>query len=447
MKNPSKDGASRKVLDWIFELGLVSKGDTVLCALSGGADSVAMTLILNENKEALGINVIAAHVNHMLRGDEADRDEEFCREFCQRHGIPFYPLRGDAAQFAKEMGTGTEDGARALRYSLLNGIPADKLAVAHNAEDNLETVLMRLARGGGTRGLSGIPPVNGKIIRPIMVLERSEVEEFCRLRNEAWVTDSTNLSDDYTRNKLRHRVLSELKELNPAVCRLVLENSLRMREEDGYLDREAQKLIDAEGGLTAELLKGSDVVLARRMIRLESEKVGLSLDGKTVEKLLSLAVSGKSRFYYDVNKSRFVGEYGRLRFEKNGETESFCFELTAETPVETELWRITMVPRGKKTENIYKKFNIFSLSSDTIQGTLVIRSRLQGDSFCRNRGSGTKKLSRVFSDMKMERSLRDTLPLLADDGGVIYVPKLGANSSRKCDGCCPDFDIIFEEKN
>ncbi|MBQ1222688.1 MAG: tRNA lysidine(34) synthetase TilS [Oscillospiraceae bacterium] len=447
MKNRSKDALTEKVLEWIGSLNLVSKGEKVLCAFSGGADSVAMTLILHENREALGIDVVAAHVNHMLRGAEADRDEEFCRCFCERHGIPFYPLRGDAAKLAAELGTGTEDAARTLRYSLLSGISADRIAVAHNADDNLETVVMRLARGGGTRGLSGIPPVNGKVIRPIMVLSRSEVEEFCRLRSESWVTDSTNLSDDYTRNKIRHRVISELKELNPNVCGLVLENSLRMRAEDAYLDREAEELIAAEGGLTVRILEGADPVIAKRMIRIEGDKKGVSLDGKTVEKLLALSLSGKSRFYYHVSGCRFVGEYGRLRFEKSEEAEEFCFELSADRPVETARWRITMVPRGSEIKNVYRKFNIFSLNSDKIQGTLVVRSRRSGDMFSRNRGAGTKKLSRVFSDMKTEISLRNTLPLLADDGGVIYVPMIGANSRREPAAKDPDFDIIFEEKD
>lgn len=447
MKNRSKDAVTQKVLEWIASLNMVSEGDRVLCALSGGADSVAMTLVLNENREALGIEVIAAHVNHMLRGAEADRDEAFCRAFCVRHGIPFFPLRGDAAKLSRELGSGLEDAARTLRYSLLNGIPADRIAVAHNADDNLETVVMRLARGGGTRGLSGIPPVNGKVIRPIMVLSRNEVEEFCCSRGENWVTDSTNLSDDYTRNKVRHRVISELKELNPNVAGLVLENALRMRAEDAYLDREAGRLISEAGGLTSALLASSDPVLSRRMIRLEGEKAGVSADGKTVEKLLKLALSGKSRFYYDVSGSRFVGEYGKLRFEKAGEAEEFCFELTPEKHVETPLWRITMVPHGSEIKNIYRKFNIFSLNSDKIQGRLVVRSRRAGDMFSRNRGAGTKKLSRIFSDMKMEKAIRSTLPLLADDGGVIYVPKLGPNSSRSSLENGSDFDIIFEEKN
>ena len=447
MKSRSKDPAVQKALNWIASLELVSEGQKVLCALSGGADSVAMTLILNENKEFLGIEVLAAHVNHMLRGDEADRDEEFCRRLCEKHGIPFYALRGDAAALAKEMGTGTEDAARTLRYSLLDGIEADRIAVAHNADDNLETVVMRLARGGGTRGLSGIPPKNGRVIRPIMVLDRGEVEEFCASRGESWVTDSTNLSDDYTRNRIRHRIVSQIRELNPNVSGLVLENSLRLRQEDAFLDGEARRLMEEGGGFTSELLKNADPVLARRMIRLEGEKQDLSLDGKTVEKLLSLAVSGKSRFSYDVCESRFVGEYGRLRFEKKSAFSGFCIPLTPEKTVDTGSWRITMVPHGKDFENIYRIFNIFALNSDTIQGELVVRTRAEGDMFRRNEGSGSKKLNRVFSDMKLEKNVRDTIPLLADGGGIIYVPKIGPNRSRRSEGSGPVFDIIFEEKN
>lgn len=261
------------------------------------------------------------------------------------------------------------------------------------------------------------------------------------------MTDSTNLSDDYTRNRVRHGIVSQLKDINPRVSGLVLENSVRMRGEDAFLDGIAGELVEKEGGLTSALIKRSDPVISRRMIRLEGEKAGVSLDGKTVEKLFCLALSGKSRFYYDVSGSRFVGEYGRLRFEKNAAAEDFCFELTPEKPVETGSWRITMVPCGNEIKNIYRKFNIFSLSSDTIRGRLVVRTARSGDMFSRNPGAGTKKLSRVFSDMKMEKRLRSTLPLLADDGGVIYVPNIGPNSSRKSEGNGLMFDVIFEEIN
>ncbi len=443
MKSPS-DGLKARLFAWIAENSLIAPGDRVLCGLSGGADSVAMTLFLWENRENLKIEVSAAHVNHMLRGAEADRDEEFCRALCEKQGIPFAAYRGDAAARARELGTGLEDGARELRYSFFNSANADKIAVAHNSDDNLETIVMRLARGGGARGLAGIPPKNGKIIRPVMALARDEIETLCASYGAAWVTDSTNSEDAYTRNRIRHGILAELKAMNPRASALALENSRFLREEDAFLDAEAQSLM-AEG-LTAELLIKTDPVLSRRMLRLEAGRHGLSLEGKTVEKLLEICRMGKSRASFSVPGGMFFLEYGRVFFGRKPQAEPFCLVLAPGTAVNAGEWRVEMQKASKENKNIYRKFNICPLASDKIHGELKIRPATGEDSFRRNEKSGTKKLRKLYSDMKLPMDERESLPVLADSLGVIFVPGIGTNFSRR-DALGEDFEIVFQREN
>lgn len=446
MKSPSKE-LSRRVLDWIKRNGLISPGDRVVCALSGGADSVAMTALLYSLSEELGAEILAAHVNHMLRGEEADRDESFCRELCAELGIPFRALRGDAAERARSLGTGLENGARELRYSLLSSLGADGIAVAHNSDDNLETVVMRLARGGGARGLSGIPPRNGRVIRPVMCLSRAETEEVCRQMGLGWVTDSSNLSDDYTRNLIRHRVMPALNGINPCAGELALENCRFLRQEDEFLDGMARRLLEENGGMSRELFLSSGEVLSRRMLRLEAERCGAELDGQSAQRLYELGISGKSRFSADVPGKRFFGEYGRFCFGEKPEDGGFCMGISPGETVDTGEWLVKMVPQGTVCENIYRIFKIFTVSFDRIQGGLIIRSALPGDRFCRNGKSGTKTLKKLFSDMKLPMGERTAMPVCADGAGVLFVPCIGENFSRRPFlGSGEAFDIVFTKK-
>ena len=189
------------------EEGLFSAGDRVVCALSGGADSMAMLWCLHSLQAGLGITVSAAHFNHRLRGAEADRDEAFVRAFCAGRGIALTVGSADVAQYAKDHGQSLEEAARECRYAFLRALPCDKLATAHTADDNAETVLLHLLRGSGLRGLCGIPPRRGSIVRPLLSVTREQVTAFLRAENIAWVEDSTNAEEFCTRNRLRRRVL------------------------------------------------------------------------------------------------------------------------------------------------------------------------------------------------------------------------------------------------
>ncbi|MDO5549050.1 MAG: tRNA lysidine(34) synthetase TilS [Eubacteriales bacterium] len=230
----------RTVWNTIQEEHLLSKEDRVLCALSGGADSVSLLLCLHE----LGIPVCACHLNHSLRGAQSDGDEEFCRELCRRMGIPFLSRREDAARAAKERGQSLETAARELRYAFFDEcareLGATKIATAHTADDNLETILFRLIRGTGAAGLAGIPPRRGIIVRPLLHVERREVEAFLTARGQEWRTDATNLEDVCTRNRIRHQVIPALREIAPDAADHAGQTASLLRQDNDALDALAQ---------------------------------------------------------------------------------------------------------------------------------------------------------------------------------------------------------------
>ena len=202
------------VLTCIKEFKFKENEKHISVALSGGADSMALITALLKLKDELGITLSAVHINHMLRGEESDRDEAFVRAQCKKLGVDLIVYKIDVASIADKNKISLELAARNARYEVFDTIQCDALATAHNADDNFETFLFRMTRKTGLSGLCGIPVRRGKYIRPLLYCSRTEVEDFCRENEVPYVTDSTNLSDDFTRNKLRHSVVPIMKTLN-----------------------------------------------------------------------------------------------------------------------------------------------------------------------------------------------------------------------------------------
>lgn len=226
---------------------MIEKGDTVVAALSGGADSVSLLHALTELSGELGITVSACHVNHHLRGAESDADMHFCEEFCKRLGVELRILEADVASMQQKHES-LEECARRVRYDFFAEVSdGKKLATAHNSNDCAETVLLNLMRGTGLKGLCGVPPVRGNIIRPLIFCTREEVEEYCQSRGLSWVTDKTNLSTDYTRNKIRHIILPEMLKINGSLFSTMNRMEQSLRDDSDFLDDMArQTLSEAE---------------------------------------------------------------------------------------------------------------------------------------------------------------------------------------------------------
>ena len=279
------DRLEQKVLSFIRENGLAPRGARILTALSGGADSVCLLLMLRKLCGVLGIRVSAMHVNHGLRGEEADRDEAFCRALCERLQVPFRSERADVRREAAEAGEGIEEAARNVRYRLLfaerermlsgsgeGACPGVFIACAHHADDQAETILLNLLRGSGLKGLAGMRPGREDgVIRPLLCIGREEILRYLEANGQDYVTDSTNLVNDNPRNYIRNVLLPGLKEhVNAqAAGHLALAGGIA-READSWLEEEARRFIREHAAAEVRVPGRDDVkgiLLPRRILK------------------------------------------------------------------------------------------------------------------------------------------------------------------------------------
>ncbi len=225
-----------KIARAISYYNMINDGDAVVIALSGGADSVSLLYAMKRLSEQLSFTLSACHVNHGLRGEESDGDMHFCEELCERLGVELEILNTDVRSFQQKHES-LEETARRVRYDFFTRVSdGKKLATAHNSNDSAETVLLNMMRGTGLKGLCGIPPVRGNIIRPLIYCSRDEVEQFLGENSLSYVTDKTNLSDDYTRNKVRHLILPEMLKINPSLLDTISRMEKNLREDNELLE-------------------------------------------------------------------------------------------------------------------------------------------------------------------------------------------------------------------
>ena len=262
-------------------LGLLEKGDSVIAALSGGADSVALLHFLISVKEQYDLTIHAAHLNHGIRGEEAQRDESFCKILCEKYNVPFHLRRRDIPALARARGVSEELCGREERYAFFEELAEPlnaKIALAHTASDNAETLLFNLSRGASLGGAAAIPQRRGNIIRPLLSCTRAEIEAYCAANGLEYVTDSSNLSDDYTRNRIRHHVIPVLRELNPELESAMLRFSRDAAEVKAYLTRQAQRALEearADYGCRADVLLRQDAAVLKTALSLLIRSVAI----------------------------------------------------------------------------------------------------------------------------------------------------------------------------
>ena len=278
-----QDNVTEKALAAVRRENMLCEGGNVLVALSGGADSMALLCFLREQRKALSIGTLtAAHINHGLRGEEAERDEAFVRAQCERLGIPLLVLRADVAGEATANGEGLEEAGRRVRYTFLTEQARRlhaRIATAHTLSDSIETVLFHMARGCGLRGLCGIPPVRTSsfdetilIIRPLIDCTRTDIEDYCERGAIPFVNDSTNSDPSYARNRIRHHIVPEFKAINPDAEAAFFRLQKHARAEDAFLDGLAEKalrnaaLTDGRDGYNAGILRKLPEVLRNRAL-------------------------------------------------------------------------------------------------------------------------------------------------------------------------------------
>jgi len=405
-----------KLLKFIRQEEMVQPGDTVVCAVSGGADSVALLFACYLLKEKLGITLEAAHFNHHLRGEESDRDEDFVRTLCDRYDIPLH-VGGAQVTAGKK---GLEAAARDARYAFLRTLQG-KVATAHTADDNAETILMRLIRGTGLKGLGGITPVQGTIIRPMLLITRQEVEAFLEEWCLGHIEDSSNESDAFLRNRVRHHMMPLLYQENPKIGENLSRMALRLRQEEEFLSLQ----VDSTALPTVESLKTMPKVLRSRYLTAFLERSGVK---EPEEAHISLA---EALVFSDRPSARAAfpggGTIARSYDRLEAMVQQACLEeviLPCPGEVLFSDFRVICTP----AEEIRKEADVFTVSP---KGTMRLRSRQSGDSIRLHGGS--KSLKKLFIDRKIPAAQRDRIPVVCDEQGILGVYSVGVNLDRVAD--------------
>lgn len=399
-----------KLRAFLKEQALLSPGDSVIAAVSGGADSVAMLFALYLLRDELGITLEAAHFNHHLRGAESDRDEAFVTDFCGRYDIPLHLGSGRIVPGKK----GLEAAARDARYAFLRRLPG-KVATAHTADDNAETVLMRLIRGTGLKGLGAIAPVSGNVIRPMLTVTRDDVEAFLEEYALPHVEDSSNGTDDFLRNRIRHGILPLMRAENPRIGENLSAMALLLRQDEACL----QAMIPEEQVPDVSRLKAMEPALRRRALERFLKAQGVrepeQIHILQAEQLLyHWSPSAAMQFPGGVTIGR---QYDRLvRLECAPELPETRLSVPGETCI-----------GGKRFVSEYA--TDLEERPDSVLvcpvGALTVRSRRSGDTM--RLPGGTRSLKKMYIDRKIPASQRAAVPVLADDRGVLAVFGIGTD--------------------
>ena len=410
-----------KVKAAIEKHGMLSEGATVVAAVSGGSDSMAMLFILNSIKAEYGISLIAAHVNHGIRGDSAERDELFVKEKCSEMGVECRVLRADVPSEAKKSGLGLEECGRKIRYEFFNSLGENVIiATAHNLSDRAETFLFNLTRGSTLRGLCSIPAVRGNIIRPLIGCTKDEINAFCDDNSIEYVTDETNTDVTYSRNRIRHNVISQLREINPSFEKNASRCIESLNEDEAFLSSLAGELVEKSkmrGGYSAETLLSSPApVMKRALIMIAENEVGVTPEYRSLDNMVSLLKNGGA---YQINGGVTVRvRKGILEFPSEAEG-------LGDVSLETE---IVNIDETNNLQNFSKQDLEYFLDYDKIHGRISVRSREPGDKITLPARGCTKTLKKLFNELSVPPEKRDSFAVVSDVKGLLILEGIGVDS-------------------
>ena len=410
------------------------KDTPVLLAFSGGPDSSALLSMLKRSCDLYGAPLFAAHVDHLIRSDEHQRDLDFCKKTAEALGIELFTLTEDVPSIAKESGESLELAARRVRYSFFDKIMKEKgipiLATAHNADDNLETLLLNLTRGCGLRGLCGIPPCReaeyGKVVRPILGMTKADILAYCEENGVDYVIDSTNSVADCSRNSLRLNVIPELKK----ICGSAAENASRtcriLCEDREYLEEIAEDFLGRHrDALPAKELCELSLPIKKRVL---IAFFGEGLEEKHVYSLLELAEKSipHSSLSLPGNTRALIENGCMIKVSGPATEEKPCdFSVTLKEGINTFPGGFSLIVSSRKSDiqNVYNSITYASIPFDTINGTLSARNRRGGDRI--RLGGMSKSVKKLMCDKKIPLCERDVLPIVCDDLGILFIPGIG----------------------
>ncbi|MCI9082519.1 MAG: tRNA lysidine(34) synthetase TilS [Lachnospiraceae bacterium] len=431
----------KKVRNFMEQYHMVEKGDCVLAAVSGGADSLCLLMLLLELHRELGIRLCAVHVEHGIRGEESLKDAEFVEKFCLHNQIPCKICRCDAVRYAKEQKISLEEGARELRYQYFRqtaeAFKADKIAVAHNQNDCAETMLFHLARGTELRGLCGIWPVRDQIIRPLLCVERREIESYLAEHDQLYCKDQTNEELLYTRNKIRHQILPVLSEINDQAVAHMNQTAVSAYEAweliENLTDHAVKEyMFQKDGGyfLSDKLLNEKPVILRAVLHRILTQAAGKSRDisrihVRQIQDLFHLQTGRVITLPEGVQARRTYQGILLIRKENQGldieqewllPEKGSVFISSYEYEVQTRVF-----DKISQNEEIPKNRYTKWMDYDKIKGTMRMRTPQEQDFLVIDAQGNRKKLNRYFADEKVPGYRRGQMLLLADDTHILWV--------------------------
>lgn len=438
-----------KVKSTIEKYNMLRSGDTAVIGVSGGADSLCLLHVLNALKKELDIKLFAVHLNHQFRGIDAENDARFVEQMCDEWGIPHRIETFDVPAYAKKQGLSSEEAGREIRYKLFKEvkeeIKADKIAVAHNMNDNAETILMRLARGTGLEGLKGIDPVRDAIIRPLLEQDRPSIEAYCSQNGLIPRVDKTNFQPIYLRNKIRLELLPYMqKNINPSINEALIRLSQVVSEENDYMEQQTDERLKSiaqikEGCIiiNSAMLMQLHPAIQKRLVRRAVENITGTLTGfeyKHFQGILALQGQGtgaaielpkdlKAYISYEnlIICKKIENHDKKCYYKLKYNNEIFVNELNSAVSVRLfDRDELSVIPKSSKT--IY-------IDADKVKAELAIRHREAGDRFSPIGMAGSKKLKDYFIDKKIPKELRDDIMLLADGQEIVWI--LGSIISEK----------------
>lgn len=447
----------KKVSRFAEKNSMISPGDKIVLGLSGGADSVCLFFVLLSMRDCMGLKLICVHVNHGIRGREAMEDQEFCESLCREHGISVMVFTGNVREMAREGRISEEEAGRKYRYQCFRQVMEekeyDKIAVAHHMGDQAETIVYHLCRGSGLKGLSGMSPVSGRIIRPFLCVSKAEITAYLTEREIGWREDGTNETLNYTRNRIRHRVMPCLEEINSQAAAHIAACGQYLKEADTYIRKKSMEAWERIAVPDKERIyfpldsfSAEDIVIKKQLLQMGIERLAHGLrdiSARHMEGVLQLAEGRPGKrinlpggllaardyegiYLAEIKESREA--YGEIRITVKEEA---SYPLPNGTG---SLWVSGPVDAGKippeeiekNRENTYTKW----FDYDTIKDTLRLRTRREGDYLMLPEGMGRKKLKSYFIDCKVPKEERDNIWLLADGSHILWI--IGYRIS---DGC------------
>lgn len=392
----------------------VSENDIVLIALSGGADSIFLAEYLKSIRDMYSLTLKAAHVEHGIRGQESTEDCNFVEEYCKKNGIECFTLHINAVAEAKKAGLGVEEYSRNRRYEFFNSIDCDKIATAHNLSDNIETLIFRLVRGTSIKGLCGIPPLREKIVRPLLNLTGKEIRYYLDERNISYCVDSTNSSTEYSRNHIRNNIIPLFAKINESYEASFERLFISLNEDNDLIEAEANKCYNSvlcNNMIDIRMLNHYPVSIIKRIIIKFFLKNQISLNENKINEILNLLNHpGKlqiSGCIYAVSNKTFL----RIAdFEEKNKSIEFAFSKKI----------LCFNEFLNKCELCRKEF-AFYCDCDKIVGSVAIRARQRGDRISPADRACTKSLKKLFNELEIPVEIRNKIPVITDDSGVIGI--------------------------